>query len=96
MLLPSTVQAGALVVAERIREAMRAEVVPFEGREISFTVSIGLAQFDPDCATAAELIARADRALYAAKRSGRDCVRCHGEPGVANLAPPATEGLSDA
>ena len=84
VLLPSTLQAGALVVAERLRDAMRCEVVPLADHEISFTVSIGVVQFDPDCTSASELIARADRALYAAKRSGRDCVRCHGDPGVGN------------
>lgn len=96
VLLPSTVQAGALVVAERIRAAMRNEAVCFEAREIAFTVSIGLAQFDPGCATAAQLIARADEALYSAKHGGRDRVSCHGEPVVANAALPSTEGLSDA
>lgn len=81
VLLPSTVQAGALVVAERIRVAMKSEAVCFEGREIAFTASIGVAQFDPECATAAQLIARADEALYGAKHGGRDRVCCYGRAG---------------
>ncbi|TAL04067.1 MAG: diguanylate cyclase [Porticoccaceae bacterium] len=84
VLLTNTMQAGALVVAERIREAMRSEEVQFSDHEISFTASIGVVQFDPECSSASELIARADRALYAAKRGGRDLVCCHGDPGVGN------------
>ncbi|MGE3297747.1 MAG: diguanylate cyclase [Porticoccaceae bacterium] len=88
VLLPSTVQDGALVVAERIRAAMKGEPVQFEGREIPFTVSIGLAQFDSGCAAATELIARADGALYSAKHGGRDRVHWHGEgPAAANEKP---------
>ena len=55
----------ALSVAERLRAAARAE--------LGATVSIGVALAEPGEPIAA-LIARADRALYRVKRSGRDGV----------------------
>jgi diguanylate cyclase (GGDEF)-like protein/PAS domain S-box-containing protein len=90
VLLPGTVEAGALVVAERIRAAMSSEPVQFEGREIPFTVSIGVAQFDSGCAGVTELIGRADGALYSAKHGGRDCVHAHGTSPAGEDAAPTT------
>jgi diguanylate cyclase (GGDEF)-like protein len=60
-------------VAEGLRAAVEALVVAFEGRMIRTTTSIGIAEghseeaFEP-------LVARADAALYAAKREGRNRV----------------------
>ena len=79
VLLPNTVPDGALVVAERIRAAMKTEPVAFEDWQISFTASIGLARFDPQDTSATELIGRADEALYRAKRDGRDRVCLYGD-----------------
>lgn len=83
VLLPHTVPAGGLVVAERIRAVMKAEPVSFEDRQIPFTVSIGLARFDAQDTSATELIGRADEALYRAKRDGRDCVCVHDDSSAA-------------
>lgn len=68
VLLADTVGEGALQVAERIRARVAAEEFP--GRKI--TVSIGMAEFPVHGHTADAVISRADEALYAAKRGGRN------------------------
>jgi diguanylate cyclase (GGDEF)-like protein/excisionase family DNA binding protein len=68
----------AEAVAEAIREAMANS--RFEGyprrKEVSVTVSIGVASYPSQAAGAEELIVNSDRALYVAKRQGknRTCV----------------------
>lgn len=71
VLLPGTDMAGALQAAERLRAAVEARVVPNEGSPFTMTVSIGVVLVDPDEHINAAL-ARADRALYAAKSAGRN------------------------
>src|SRR5215470_12692450 len=67
----------ALRLGERLREAVRGLKVHHEGQDIQVTVSIGIAAAAP--AQPAEWLNRADRALYAAKREGRNrCVVADG------------------
>lgn len=73
MVLPHTDAAGALIVAERLQERIRDLSVPHEGAEIRFTSSFGIAQGRGKDG-ASDVLLRADKALYAAKDSGRDCV----------------------
>ena len=47
ILLPDTSAATGIVAAERLRQAIEALEVPFENRPIRFTISAGVAQFDP-------------------------------------------------
>ena len=68
VLLVDTVGDGALHVAERIRK--RVEEEEFAGRKI--TISIGMAEFPVHGHSAEAVISRADEALYAAKRAGRN------------------------
>jgi len=74
VLLPETPPRGALDVAERIRNAIGASPLPLEGRMIACSVSIGVACFPEDGRSLDALAARADRALYQAKKKGRNCV----------------------
>jgi diguanylate cyclase (GGDEF)-like protein len=72
--LPETATAGAAEVGERIRERIEEEAVPLldgEG-ELRMTASLGLATLPGAAADARELIAKADEALYEAKRSGKN------------------------
>jgi two-component system, cell cycle response regulator len=66
---------GAGAFGERIRKTVEASSVPHDQVLITFTVSIGVAQFNDvsmrDCMA---FISKADEALYAAKRSGRNRV----------------------
>jgi len=70
-------QEGALRAAERLRAGIEALQIAHEGRRIPITVSVGLCSLGAGSAieTAAELLARADAALYQAKESGRNLVR---------------------
>ena len=70
VLLPETDQAGALRVADRIREDVERSG---NGAGLQLTVSIGVASAQKG-ATAEDLIALADRAAYRAKSSGRNAV----------------------
>ena len=66
LLLPGTGPAQAIVVADRLREQVRSRA-----DDVGATVSIGVATSTERAGTAG-LLARADRAVYVAKRAGRD------------------------
>jgi len=70
----------AKIVAERIRQLAKRLVVEHEGESISFTVSLGLAQFSPDFKGAMAWLECADQALYEAKENGRNQYRIYAAP----------------
>ena len=74
------------VAAEQLRESFAAKQLAAE-KKISLTVSIGLAAARRD-ETTYDLIGRADAALYAAKRAGRDRVFFHDGTQVQPLKAP--------
>ncbi len=69
MLLPSTSLAGAIKMAERLREKTE--------KDIGITVSIGVASYHEGVEEGVELIKEADSALYRAKQSGRNKVKAY-------------------
>ncbi|MCL2625441.1 MAG: sensor domain-containing diguanylate cyclase [Cystobacterineae bacterium] len=74
LIMPETDLQGAQVIAERIREAVMAEMFQTEQGMLRVTVSLGVATF-PECAKdKAALIEMADKRLYMAKRKGRNCM----------------------
>lgn len=65
----------AAITAERIRRAIADLAIPAEqGDPVNVTVSIGVASFPENAGSEQELIAVADRALYASKQAGRNRV----------------------
>ncbi|MDA0702071.1 MAG: GGDEF domain-containing protein [Proteobacteria bacterium] len=73
LLLPRTGPAGAATIAERIRHAIAAAPIPVDGEEsVQLTVSAGIATYPKDGAEGEAVLAAADKALYAAKRAGRN------------------------
>ncbi|MEN1927260.1 GGDEF domain-containing protein [Luteimonas qiangzhengi] len=80
VILPGRTGAAARQVGERLRAAVERQVTDWEGQPLRLTVSVGVAtRLDGD-RSPQELIERADKALYAAKRAGRNCV--HVAPAV--------------
>ncbi len=74
VLMPGMPHEVALRKAELWRAEIGAQSVETEQGAVSVGVSIGVATFPTDATDEDALIAAADRALYAAKRSGRDRV----------------------
>jgi diguanylate cyclase (GGDEF)-like protein len=72
--LSETPLKGALIVAERIRDAMAAMPLAIDGKQVGCTVSIGVACFPEDGLTIDAIASRADRAMYQAKQAGRNRV----------------------
>ena len=72
-ILPQTDREGAKVVAERMRVAVEKHAFPLVGPGV-ITVSLGIGVFPTDADDVASLIQAADRALYIAKRAGRNRV----------------------
>jgi len=73
VVMPDTDKAGANVVAERLRQAVAGGPIDVGGTKLNLTVSVGLAVDGPTIGAEA-LIKRADEALYAAKKGGRNRV----------------------
>ncbi len=75
VILPETTADGARIMAERVRQAVANTPIRLaDGREIRLTVSTGASCYPDDAESPEELVVRADQALYAAKRAGRNRV----------------------
>jgi diguanylate cyclase (GGDEF)-like protein len=73
VILPESGRLGAFSLAERVRRRVqRAFDEPFEGQPLELSVSGGVATFPVDGDDAESLVERADRAMYLAKKSGRN------------------------
>ncbi|HTR10245.1 MAG TPA: sensor domain-containing diguanylate cyclase [Paraburkholderia sp.] len=75
LMLPSTTTAEAMVVAERLRVAVERARIDTAVGQWKATISLGVASLGDANPTLQDLLAAADRALYDAKRAGRNCVR---------------------
>lgn len=73
-LLPETNLAGARKACLRLLAAIEAAIVPVDGRVVSITASIGLAQASTKTLDGVALLKRADELLYQAKSGGRNRV----------------------
>ena len=73
ILLPQTTLNEALTIAERLRQ--RVETTRFPSRQVTF--SIGIATCSSELNTTSELISAADKALYLAKKAGRNNVQIY-------------------
>jgi len=71
---------GGRMWADRFRASMAEECIEFEGKEIHLTASFGVSGAAGEGAVVRDLIARADTAMYEAKRGGRNAVVTDGIP----------------
>ena len=74
VLLPGQSLSQALAVAERLLETVRRKRLTARADLPPLTISIGAAEARPG-ETLAQLLERADQAMYTAKRNGRDRVQ---------------------
>ena len=75
VILPAVPIKGALVVAERLRKRIGDFGFTGEKTPLHVTISVGVAQFDPEAHySASEIIRTTDKALYKSKEDGRDRV----------------------
>jgi diguanylate cyclase (GGDEF)-like protein len=81
ILLPRTSQEDAAIVAERMRAAIAATRVKLDRAMIALTASFGVTTIRADDSSVT-LLARADEALRAAKKAGRDRVAMAPPPAV--------------
>ena len=72
LLMPETGPEAALSACERLRQSLAKQPIPVDGNELEVTVSIGIAPWTGGNETLEELIDRADKALYAAKKMGKN------------------------
>jgi diguanylate cyclase len=85
IVLPGTNLGDASRAALRAGEAIAKNSFRFEEKELRVTVSLGVAEVRGE-EDGALLIARADKALYAAKEGGRNCAYRHDGETVARVA----------
>jgi diguanylate cyclase (GGDEF)-like protein len=78
IIMLQTRREGARVLAERIRDAVSGCGFPGGDVGAKITTSLGIAQFPDDGETTRSLLEAADRALYVAKRAGRNRVALGG------------------
>jgi len=74
IILPETELEGALQLGERLRAAIADPPMEWEGRALTVTCSLGVAERSPEDRDGGALLGRADAALYGAKHHGRNRV----------------------
>ncbi len=79
VLLPRCPAPQAMRVAEKLRAAVEAAVLHWEGAEYTVGASIGMVHVEGHYKDAAEVLRAADAACYAAKRGGRNQVVNHAD-----------------
>ncbi|MHC4648215.1 MAG: sensor domain-containing diguanylate cyclase [Planctomycetota bacterium] len=74
VILPNTSLTDAVVVGQRMVEAVADSAVMWNKERISLSISVGLGEYDAD-STPEDITGRSDAALYTAKQAGKNTVR---------------------
>jgi len=74
LILPETGKDGAHLVADRIRAKVEAHTFAAYDEKLKGTISAGIATYPIDAEGVSELVEKADMALYAAKKLGKNIV----------------------
>ena len=74
LVAPETTKEQAMELAEKIRKAVESNSFSVGRETTKVTLSIGVATYPQDANTNLDLIGKSDKALYAAKSRGRNCI----------------------
>lgn len=85
ILCPNVDLTGGMTCAEHLRSAVEQHVTDYKGKRLEIRISLGITEASPGMNKAEEMLRYADKALYEAKRSGRNRV-CIAVPPVAEAA----------
>ncbi len=72
IILPKTDREGAIHIAEKLRRLIESIQIEYQQSKIEVSLSIGIATYPDDANSKDSLIENADRALYEAKRRGKN------------------------
>lgn len=72
IIMPETSGENAFLVAERLREVYLSILNEYRNDDLPLTISIGIAEHPQSAISTEDLIAAADKALYYAKKKGRN------------------------
>lgn len=75
LLATETTSAQAEIIAQRILNECNSRKIDIKGEQISISVSIGIADFPTHGETIEEIFTRSDRAMYEAKKNGKNQIR---------------------
>jgi hypothetical protein len=95
VLLPETDIVGAFVVAEKIRIGAEEVGLALPRPDLALSVSIGLVSHPEDGLNAEELVGAADRAMYQAKRLGKNQISGNPRPRPALPVPAASSAVAE-
>lgn len=74
VVLPGCNAEAAAKMGERLRSAVQRATIQCEERQLNVTLSVGCSASDINVMSASTMIEQADKALYASKANGRNCV----------------------
>jgi len=74
VILLNTSLDDAVIVAQRMVDAVASSQATWQKEQIPLSISVGLGQYDPDT-TPEDITSRSDQALYMAKQAGKNTVR---------------------
>jgi diguanylate cyclase (GGDEF)-like protein len=77
VILLNTDGQGGMIFAERLRKAIAATQVSYEGQEIRFCISLGVAEISQAYSSHTAWLEQADKALYQSKEGGRNRATLH-------------------
>jgi diguanylate cyclase (GGDEF)-like protein len=80
IVLPNTELKDAFLVAERMVETVSNTPTTWKGEEIELSISVGVGQYGPE-SNPDEITSRSDKALYKAKKAGKNTVKVYESSG---------------
>jgi len=81
IVLPGAGRDEARLVANRLVKALGNKKLGVDGKVLRLSISVGAAVYPDDATTPGDLLAKADEALYASKRAGKNQAALYGDPG---------------